>query len=79
MPKILTALVLSAALVASTGASAAEQAALPPGHAAGVHDAQLSAPTWVWIAGIGLVGLGIGLAASSGGGHSTGTTTMTNL
>ena len=79
MPKTLIALALGATLMASTAAGAAEQAALPAGHAAGVHDAQLTAPTWVWIAGIGLVGLGIGLAASSGGGHSSGSTTNTHL
>jgi hypothetical protein len=79
MPKSLTALVLGAAMIASTAASAADQAALPDGKAAGVHNAQISNTTWVWIAGIGLVGLGIGLAASSGGGSSNGTTTNTHL
>jgi hypothetical protein len=75
----LTALVFGTLMIVPTAASAADSSTLAPGKAAGVHEAELSAPTWVWIAGIGLVGLGIGLAASSGGGHSSGSTTNTHL
>ncbi|MEJ1968788.1 MAG: hypothetical protein WDN03_09200 [Rhizomicrobium sp.] len=73
----------SALMVSSTvGAYAADadQAALPPGKAAGVKEAALHAPLWVWIAGIGFVALGVGLVASgNGGGHSGPTTTSTHL
>jgi hypothetical protein len=79
MLKQLIALALGASLITSTAATAAEQAALPPGRAAGVHEAALDAPLWVWVVGIGLIGLGIGLAASSGGGNSSGSTTSTHL
>jgi hypothetical protein len=70
----------SALLLAATAPSfAADQAALAPGKPAGVKQAALRAPLWVWIAGIGFVALGIGLVASgnsngSSGGSSTSTT-----
>lgn len=61
-------------------ASASDQAALAPGKAAGVKEAALRAPLWVWIAGVGFVALGIGLIASgNGNGHSGGSTTSTHL
>ena len=58
--------------------AAGDAAALPPGKPAGVKQAALNAPVWIWVVGIGLIGLGIGLAASSGGSHSTGTTSGTH-
>ena len=83
MLRNLTAAVLASAVFLSSTASFAagsEQAALAPGKPAGVKEAAMAAPLWIWIAGIGLVGLGIGLVASgNGGGSSAGTTTSTHL
>jgi hypothetical protein len=76
---------LASALLVSTGtaafaAPASDQAALAPGKAAGVREAALHAPLWVWIAGIGFVALGVGLVASgNGNGHSGGSTTTSHL
>jgi hypothetical protein len=75
---------LAATLLISSGSAAfaqgSEQAALAPGKPAGVKQAAMHAPLWIWVAGIGLVGLGIGLVASgNGGGSSAGTTTSTHL
>lgn len=70
------------AMLLSTTATfaASEQAALPPGKAAGIHEAALRAPTWVWVAGVGFVALGAGLVASgNGNGSSAGTTTSTHI
>ena len=81
----LGAIALASALVVSTsvGALAAgtEHAALAPGKPAGVQQALLRAPVWVWIAGIGFIALGIGLVASgnnngSSGGSSTSTVVL---
>jgi len=85
MLRKLGAVALASALFVTTGsaafaAPAADQAALAPGKAAGVHEAALRAPIWVWIAGVGFVALGIGLVMSgNGNGHSGGTTTTTHL
>ncbi|MBL6613020.1 MAG: hypothetical protein ISP45_03305 [Reyranella sp.] len=71
----------STMLVSSSVAAFAsnETPALAAGKPAGVKEAALHAPLWVWIAGIGFVALGIGLAASgNGSGHSAGSTTSTN-
>ena len=79
------AVALASALLASTGsaafaASASDHAALAPGKPAGVREAAMRAPMWVWIAGVGFVALGIGLIASgNGNGHSGGSTTGTGL
>ncbi len=76
---------LASALLVSTGtaafaAPASDQAALAPGKPAGVREAAMHAPLWIWIAGIGFVALGVGLVASgSGNGHSGGSTTNTHL
>jgi hypothetical protein len=79
MPNKFAALALGASLLAATAASAAdEQAALAPGKAAGVKEAALHAPLWVWVAGVGFVALGIGLAVSSGNGNSGGSSTSTH-
>ncbi len=73
----------SALMVSSTvGAFAADadHAALAPGKPAGVKNAALRAPIWVWVAGVGFVALGIGLVASgNGNGSSSGTTSSTHL
>ncbi len=71
----------SALLLAATAPSfAADQAALAPGKPAGVKQAALRAPLWVWIAGIGFVALGVGLIASgNGNGSSGGSSTSTHL
>jgi len=85
MLRKLGAVALASALLVSTGtaafaAPASDQAALAPGKAAGVHEAALRAPLWVWIAGVGFVALGIGLVASgNGNGHSGGSSTTTHL
>ncbi len=76
------AVVLAAALLVSSGSAAfaADQAALAPGKAAGVREAALRAPIWVWVAGVGFVALGVGLVASgNGNGHSGGSSTTTRL
>lgn len=71
------------AVFLSSGAAAfgaPEQAALAPGKPAGVKEAALRAPAWVWVAGVGFVALGAGLVASgSGNGHSGGSSTTTHL
>ena len=79
------AVALASALLISSGtaafaSSSSDQAALAPGKPAGVRQAAMHAPLWIWIAGIGLVGLGIGLVASgNSGGSSAGSTTNTHL
>ena len=79
------AVALASALLASTGsavfaAPASDQAALAPGKPAGVKEAAMRAPLWVWIAGVGFVALGVGLVASgNGNGHSGGSSTTTHL
>ncbi len=55
---------------ASFAAPVGDQSALAPGKPAGVREAALHAPLWVWVAGIGFVALGIALVAS---GNSNGT------
>ncbi len=79
----LCASVLASALLLSSGSAAfaaSDQAALAPGKPAGVKQAALRAPIWVWVAGVGFVALGIGLIASgNGNGSSGGTTTSTHL
>ena len=81
--KLCTIALVSALLFSgSAGAFAADadHAALAPGKAAGVKEAALRAPIWVWVAGIGFVALGVGLVASgNGNGSSSGTTTSTHL
>lgn len=78
MKRALTALALGFSLLASqTALAASDTAALAPGKPAGVKEAALHAPIWVWIAGVGLVALGIGLAVSSGNG-SSGSSTSTH-
>jgi hypothetical protein len=85
MLREICAAALASVLVASSGAAAfaapaSDQAALPSGKAAGVHEAALRAPLWVWIAGVGFVALGVGLVASgNGNGHSGGSSTTTHL
>ena len=81
MLRKLGAVALASAMLFSTSAFAAsDQAALAPGKAAGVHEAALRAPLWVWVAGVGFVALGAGLLASgNGNGHSGGSTTTTHL
>jgi len=84
MSQKLGTLVLATALLVSSSvgafAASADQPALAPGKAAGVKEAALHAPIWVWIAGIGFVCLGVGLVASgNGNGTSSGTTTSTHL
>jgi hypothetical protein len=71
----------STMLLSTTSAFAAsDQAALAPGKAAGVHEAALHAPLWIWVAGIGFVALGVGLLASgNGNGHSGGSSTTTGI
>ncbi|MEJ0044189.1 MAG: hypothetical protein WDM81_19120 [Rhizomicrobium sp.] len=83
LQKLCTLALASTLLVSgSVGAFAAdaEHAALAPGKPAGVKEAALRAPIWVWVAGIGFVALGVGLVASgSGNGSSSSTTTSTHL
>ena len=82
MVRKLGAVALASALlfVSGTSAFAADQAALAPGKPAGVRQAALHAPLWIWIAGIGFVALGVGLIASgNGNGASGGSTTSTHL
>ena len=74
------AVALASTMLLSTtsGFAASDQAALAPGKAAGVHEAALRAPLWIWVAGVGFVALGVGLLASgNGNGHSGGSTTTT--
>lgn len=79
------AVALVAVLFASSGAAAlaapaSDHGTLAPGKPAGVKEAAMRAPLWVWIAGVGFVALGVGLVASgNGNGHSTGTSTATHL
>jgi len=79
------AVALASALLVTSGsaafaAPASDQAALAPGKPAGVREAAMRAPLWVWIAGVGFVALGVGLVASgNGNGHSGGSTTNTHL
>jgi hypothetical protein len=73
---------LAGALLASSSAAlaASDEAALAPGKPAGVKEAAMRAPMWVWIAGVGFVALGVGLVWSgNGNGHSGGSTTNTHL
>ncbi len=82
MLRMFTAAAVASALLLSTGtaAFASDQAALAPGKAAGVHEAALRAPIWIWVAGVGFVALGVGLVASgNGNGHSGGSSTTTHL
>jgi len=85
MLRNLGAVALASALLFSSGttafaASDSDQAALAPGKPAGVKQAAMRAPLWVWIAGVGFVALGVGLVMSgSGSGHSGGSTTNTHL
>ncbi len=82
MSRKIVAVALASALLASSSSAAfaADQAALAPGKAAGVHEAALRAPLWVWIAGVGFVALGVGLVMSgNGNGHSGGSSTTTHL
>jgi hypothetical protein len=74
------ALALLISSSASSFAAGTDQSALAPGKPAGVKEAAMRAPLWVWIAGVGFVALGIGLVASgsshgSSGGSSTGNPT----
>ena len=57
---------LTCAVLASTAVAGMADpiTPLPPGKAAGVKEAAIHAPLWVWIAGIGFVALGVGLIAS---------------
>ena len=78
------AVALASAMLISTGsafaAPASDSAALAPGKPAGVHEAAMRAPLWVWVAGVGFVALGVGLVASgNGSGHSGGSTTNTHV
>ena len=77
----IAATALSLCLLGATSAYAADgdQAALAPGKPAGVRQAALRAPVWVWIAGVGFVALGIALVVGSGNGGSSGSTTSTHL
>jgi len=80
-----TAIISSACVLALTATSAlaaepqraAAQAPLAPGHAAGVHDAEMMQPsTAVWIAGAAIVVGGIVLVTSGGSSsHAPATTT----
>ena len=84
MSQKLAKFALASALLFSSTAGAfaadADHAALAPGKPAGVKEAALRAPLWVWVAGIGFVALGIGLVASgNGNGSSSGTTTSKHL
>ncbi len=78
--KLGSAALASALLLSSTAAFAASdtnQAALAPGKPAGVKEAQMFAPTWIWVAGVGLVALGVVLVASGGNNGSSSSTTNT--
>ncbi|MEI9991440.1 MAG: hypothetical protein WDM86_15530 [Rhizomicrobium sp.] len=84
MSQKLSTLVLATALFVSSSlgafAASADHPSLAPGKAAGVKEAALRAPIWVWVAGVGFVALGVGLVASgNGNGTSSGTTTSTHL
>ncbi len=73
-----SALLLSS--TAATFAAGSDQAALAPGKPAGVKEAAMRAPLWVWIAGVGFVALGVGLVVSgSSHGSSGGSSTSTNI
>jgi hypothetical protein len=79
--KLASAALASALLLSSTAAFAASdsnQAALAPGKPAGVKEAQMFAPTWIWVAGIGVIALGVVLVASGGNNGTSTTTTSTN-
>jgi hypothetical protein len=70
----------STLLLSSTAAfagSESSQAALAPGKPAGVKEAQMFAPIWIWIAGVGLVAVGVALVASGGNNGSASATTST--
>jgi hypothetical protein len=73
----------SALLLAGSGstfAAGTDQSALAPGKPAGVRQAALHAPLWVWIAGVGFVALGVGLVLSgNSNGTSGGSSTSTHL
>jgi hypothetical protein len=57
--------VAAAALVSASVAQANDNSSpLAAGKPAGVKQAQLSAPLWAWVAGIGFVALAVGIAAS---------------
>ena len=63
-----TAIILSASLLASTVAVAAENTApLAPGKPAGVHKAELSSTEMVLIGFVAVAAIAIGVAASSNG------------
>ena len=77
-----SAFVLASTLFVSSAyaAGTSTSASLAPGKPAGVREAAMRAPLWVWIAGVGFVALGVGLVASgNGNGHSGGSTTNTHL
>jgi hypothetical protein len=79
MSRALVAAAVAAGLLTATAASAADQARLPPGRAAGVSEAALHAPIRLWVAGIGFIVMGIGLAAiGNGDGAATAATTSTH-
>jgi hypothetical protein len=76
--KLAAAALASALVLSNTAAFAAtdsNQAALAPGKPAGVKEAQMWAPAWIWIAGVGIVALGVVLVASGGNNGSSATTT----
>ncbi len=83
MSQKLGAVALASALLVTSAVGAfaadADHAALAPGKAAGVKEAALRAPIWVWVAGVGFVALGVGLVFSGDNGNSSGTTTSTAI
>ena len=66
----------------SAFAAGAQQGALAPGQAAGVHKAQMEVGTLpLWVVGavaVGAIGIGVGIAASSGNGVNSAVSTTTS-
>lgn len=82
MHRKLGAVALASALfiAGSASAFAADQSALAPGKPAGVKQAAMIHPVWIWVVGIGFVAGGLAFAAAgNSNGHSGGSTSSTHL
>ena len=73
--RILTAIILSSALVASN-AMAGDVGPLAPGKPAGVKKAEMSTTTWVLLGSAAVVAIAVGVASSSNGSPLSGPTNV---
>lgn len=73
--RILTAIILSSALVASN-AMAGDVGPLAPGKPAGVKKAEMSTTTWVLLGSAAVVAIAVGVASGSNGSPVNGPTNV---